>query len=196
MIIRTTFLLGLPSFIFLLILPLNIRAQAPTKDMKEKILGGSVQVYPAGLILNLVGQKNLSDRQAILLRLGMNLADRKDFSEYNDMETGGGFGASIGYRYYFPIKTGKFFTGLNADIWNMWINWENEFIPPIETNGQTYTLVIQPWLEAGYEYQFKKSNFSIGLSTGFGREINVITKGKAVGQGWMNSILFNFGWKI
>jgi hypothetical protein len=164
--------------------------------MKEKILGGSVQVYPAGFILNLVGQKNITERIAILLRAGVNITDRKDFSEYNDKETGGGFGASIGYRYYFPLKTGKFFTGLNTDIWNMWINWENEFIPPNKTNGQTYTLVFQPWLEAGYEYHLKKSNLSIGLSTGFGREINVITSGKDVGQGWMNSILLNFSWKI
>jgi hypothetical protein len=164
--------------------------------MTENIIGGSVQVYPAGVILNLVGMKNLSDRKAILLRLGINLANRKDFSEYNDKETGGGFGASIGYRYFFPIKTGNFFAGLNTDIWNMWINWENEVVPPNKANGQSYTLVVQPWIEAGYEYPFKKNNFYIGLSTGFGREINVITSGKDVGQGWMNSVLFNFGWNL
>ncbi len=78
--------------------------------------------------------------------------------------------------------------GSNLDVWNMWIDWKNNIGQPNQTQGRTYTLVLQPWLEAGYFIPVNKSPIEIGITTGFGREINVITNGKPVGQGWIGSV--------
>ena len=120
--------------------------------------------------------------------MGGNFTDRQDFSDYNDHEEGSGFGGTFGYRKHFPQKSGDFIVGLNADIWNMWIQWYNDY-GFATTYGTSYTLVLQPWIEAGYLFRFSHSPIQIGLSGGFGREINVITEGEEVGHGWMGSVL-------
>jgi len=51
-------------------------------------------------------------------------------------------------------------------------------------------------LEAGYLVPLKKSPLQVGITAGFGREINIITKGKPVGQGWMKSVAFYFQYKL
>ena len=56
------------------------------------------------------------------------------------------------------------------------------------TSGTTYTLVVQPWLEAGYFFNLKNSSSQIGITSGFGREINAISDGKDVAQGWIASV--------
>jgi hypothetical protein len=181
----------------LLIFVTQAYAQSHDTTVNPGSLGISFQGYPAGLIINGVYEKGFATKDALLFRLGFNLTDRKDFSEYNDHEEGAGFGISMGYRRYFSLRKGKLFGGFNADLWNMWIDWENQTGSPFEnTSGSTYALVLQPWLEFGYVYRIPESRFQIGVSTGFGREINIITSGKEVGQGWMNSILLNANWNL
>ena len=169
-------------------------SQSPNKHYNY--LGGSFQWYPAGIILNGIYEHGFSINNSWVLRAGVNLTNRKDFSEYNDNERGAGFGVSAGYRHYFPLRTGKLLAGINNDIWNMWINWKNDTGGVGETSGTTYTLVLQPWLELGYAYAIPHRPLQINFSTGFGREINTITAGNEVGQGWMNSVLLSISWNL
>ncbi|MFM9943836.1 MAG: hypothetical protein ACKVQB_01245 [Bacteroidia bacterium] len=158
-----------------------------SKRFESRELGLMLQVYPAGVIptLNyeLISEKKLS----YIFRVGGNFANRKNFSTYNNYEKGKGFGVSLGCRKYFSLKKGNLMAGVNTDVWNMWIDWENDIGNPNQSEGKSYTLVVQPWLEVGYSLKIGPSPFKLVISTGFGREINVITKGRDVGQGWMNS---------
>lgn len=155
-------------------------------------LGISSQIYPAGIIFTLNAEFSNNAKSSLVLRGGGNFADRKDFSPYNDNEKGNGFGASIGYRRHFKLWRGNLVAGINSDIWNMWIDWKNNIGMLNETQGRTYTFVLQPWIEAGYFYPIKSTPIQVGASLCFGREINVITDGKGVGQGWMRSLLISF----
>jgi hypothetical protein len=89
-------------------------------------LGISIQLYPAGIITTLNGEFIHSDKSSLLLRIGGNFADRKDYSDYNDNEKGSGFGGHIRLSRYFQLGSGKIIAGLNADVWNMWIKWKND----------------------------------------------------------------------
>ena len=173
-------------------------SQTSAKEVQTKRtdLGLSVQFYPAGIIATANAEIFLKEKSSLLFRLGGNFANRKDFSPYNDKEKGNGFGGTIGYRKHFNLKKGKIIVGLNTDVWNMWIDWKNDIGEINQTQGTTYTLVLQPWVEAGYFFSMKQSPVQLGISTGFGREINVITNGKNVGQGWMNSLLLSFQYAI
>lgn len=161
---------------------------AKEQNSKRMDLGVSVQLYPAGIIPTLNLEHYLTERSSLVYRLGANFVDRQDFSDENDEEKGDGFGGSFGYRKHFPLKKGKVIAGLNIDIWNLWIDWKNDLNGPNTTSGTTYTLVVQPYLEAGYFFDLKNSASQIGLTTGFGREINSITDGKDVEQGWIASV--------
>jgi hypothetical protein len=173
-------------------------SQTSTKEVttKRTDIGLSVQFYPAGIIATANAELFFNRKSSMFFRLGGNFANRKDYSPYNDNEKGNGFGGTIGYRYHFNLKKGNIIVGLNTDVWNMWINWKDNIAEPNQIEGQTYTMVLQPWLEAGYFVNIKKSPLQVGLTTGFGREINVITNGEVVGQGWMNSVLFYFQYTI
>jgi len=128
----------------------------------------------------------------MLIRAGVNLIERKDYSQYNDHEDGYGLGASIGYRRHFFLHHGQIIAAFNMDLWNEWINWENNIGEPDQSTGKTYTLVLQPWLETGYLTGINKSSLQYGITAGFGREINVITDGNDVAQGWILSLLLHF----
>ena len=186
-------------FVFLFVLPLQkVFSQKDSSNVnaQRNTIGLAIQYYPAGIIGTLNVQIPLQKHDFVIYRLGGNFANRKTFSPYNDYEKGGGFGASVGYQKYFILKRGKIVAGINTDIWNMWIHWENDMVTSNPTTGKTYTLVLQPWVEAGYFLNFKNSNIQIGLTTGFGREINIVTNGKGVGQGWINSALLYFQYSL
>ena len=177
---------------FYLILIFNLifisKAFAQTDSTKKTVVGLSTQIYPAGLIATIHTELFYNKNTSLFFRAGGNFADRKDFSPFNDNEKGNGFGGSAGYRKYINLKKGNILLGSNLDVWNMWIDWKNNIGQPNQTQGRTYTLVLQPWLEAGYFISVNKSPIEIGITTGFGREINVITNGKPVGQGWIGSV--------
>ena len=78
------------------------------------------------------------------------------------------------------------------DVWNLWIDWENDSNSLNMTSGTTYTLVLQPWLEAGYFFDLKNPCSQIGITVGFGREINAITNGKDVEQGLIASVTVQY----
>ena len=121
---------------------------------------------------------------ALRFRLGGNFANRDDFSGFNDDEIANGFGGSFGVLKYVPYWKGNFIFGASMDTWNMWTDWKDELNSVNPTSGTTYNLVIQPWINAGYLYNLS-SKWNTGISVGLGREINVITRGDNVGEGWM-----------
>jgi hypothetical protein len=185
--LRTTFYI-----LFILQAAVSIEANAQntidSNNAKRTEMGLSMQWYPAGIIMTLNSEIFAGNKSAMLLRSGGNFINRRDYSPYNENENGSGFGGTLGYRRHFYRKSGYFIAGFNTDIWNTWINWKNNIGQPNPTFGRTYTLVLQPWIEAGYFANPGESPFQFGLCSGFGRELNIITIGKAVGQGWINSV--------
>lgn len=165
----------------------NAQGDDKNTTVPRTTLGVSVQVYPAGIIPTLNLEDYISDRDSFVYRLGGNFTDRQDFSDVNDLEEGEGFGGSFGYRRHFPLKKGKIIAGFNVDLWNLWIDWEDNLDTPTPTSGTTYIFVIQPWLEAGYFFNIGTSS-QLGFTAGFGREINTITNGDEVAQDFIGSL--------
>lgn len=159
-------------------------------------LGLSVQLYPAGIIPTINLERYITENESLLFRLGANIVDRQDFSDENDQEEGGGFGGSFGYRKHFPLNKGKIVAGAHLDVWNLWIDWEDNLGTPNESSGTTYTLTLQPWLEAGYFFNIKNSASQLGITAGFGREINAITNGADVAQDWIGSLSLQYYFKL
>lgn len=176
----------------------TISAQDTQKEavVTRTDLGFSVQAYPAGIIPTVTLERYLQENTSLFFRLGGNFTDRQDFSDENDNEEGEGFGASAGYRKHFPMKKGKIVAGLNLDVWNLWIDWSDNIDSPPETFGSTYTLVLQPWLEVGYFLPIKNSASQLGVTLGFGREINIITDGEDVAQDWIGSLSVHYQFSV
>ncbi|NQZ43975.1 MAG: hypothetical protein HRT65_06660 [Flavobacteriaceae bacterium] len=168
---------------------------AQQADMPKNQLGVSAQFYPAGFIPTVNLEHHLKGKTSLLLRLGANIVDRQDFSDENLTEEGTGFGGSLGVRNRYPWGKGDFIAGLNLDVWSLTIDWTDIAPTDAPLSGSTFTLVVQPWLEAGYFLPIKNSNSQIGFSLGFGREINAITSGEEVEQGFIASasLQFQFG---
>lgn len=165
-------------------------------DHEKKIeIGAELQLYPAGVMPMITSNVFLNDKWALRFRIGGNFADRQDFSEYNDNEVASGFGATIGVVRYFPYGKGNFIIGASVDTWNMWTDWKDGLNTSNTTEGQTYNLVIQPWINGGYLFDLSEK-WNAGGSLGFGREINVITRGENVGEGWMGIVILSVNYKI
>ncbi|WP_394975129.1 hypothetical protein [uncultured Croceitalea sp.] len=181
---------------FLVILLSLVSLTAQDNPDKRTDLGLSVQVYPAGVIPTVNVEHYFNEKSSLLIRAGLNIVDRQDFSDFNETEEGTGYGGSIGYRKHFPSGKGKFIAGLNLDVWSLTIDWTD--VGPADglISGSTYTLVIQPWLEGGYFLPIKNTKSQIGLTLGFGREINAITSGNEVEQGFIASILLQYTFQL
>ncbi len=154
---------------------------------KKVEFGTEIQAYPVGFITTVTSTVFVKENIAIRFRIGGNFANRKDFSGFNDDEKTSGFGGSFGLLKYFPYKNGNIILGANVDGWNMWTRWKEAIETLNPQQGTTYNLVIQPGLNAGYLYNVSKK-LNLGLTLGIGREINIITRGENVGQGWIGSL--------
>jgi len=162
-----------------------------SENLKNNLeIGTELEVYPTGYIPTITSNIFLSPNWALRLRLGTNIADRKDYSGLNDNETAKGYGGSIGVVKYFPIWSGNITAGFTTDFWRMKTNW-------IDNNqkGTTTNLVIQPWINSGYLYNIS-DKINTGISIGFGREINTMNKGEEVGQGWMGIATFSVNYSL
>lgn len=156
-----------------------------TFNTSKHIIGVEFEGYPAGQVYSLRFEHHWgkSNQREVNFRLGYNRAFRYNWSGLNDDEQGGGFGISLGYRCHFWQKrSSSLFIGARADIWRLAIFWQdNDNLPP---KGTTYITVFQPSVELGYRVFFSK-NICATFYGGIGQEINIATKGKAVGQGGM-----------
>lgn len=168
----------------------QISAQLDTlKCVKgRKDIGAEIQVYPAGVISAFTANFVVSNQFALRFRAGGNFANRRNWSPFNDEEIAKGYGGSVGWVTYHPYKIGHFTAGATIDLWRMWTQWKDEMDSQNPKSGETYTLVVQPWADVGYLFHIRNTHLNIGTTMGFGREINVITKGERVGEGWMGSL--------
>jgi hypothetical protein len=157
-------------------------------------LGIETQWYPAGYQLMLAGEYGFTEAHAIEAKLGYNLARRQDFSPYNDLENGGGFGATLGYRYYFGDSNNGLYLGARTDLWALTIDWEDA--AQIPNAGTTDIIVLQPTAEIGYLYTFEASPIAVGVNAAAGYEINVVTKGEAVGEGAIGLLGVRFRYRF
>ncbi|MEM9000777.1 MAG: hypothetical protein AAGB24_10980 [Bacteroidota bacterium] len=87
---------------------------------------------------------------------------------------------------------GKVIAGINTDIWSLNIDWTDRFLANVTISGSTYILVVQPWLEGGYFLPLKNTRSQLGITLGFGREINSVTSGEEVEQGFIGSISLQY----
>lgn len=143
--------------------------------------GIEIQQYPTGFLLGIRGSVGITTHQVIELRLGYNLLDHQDFGEHDD-EIGGGFGFTLGYRYFFKSDHRKWFLGARADIWFNEVDWKDNINTPNEVQGTTNVTVLQPTLIGGY-YWALNEHFAITPTLAAGAEINIVTEGAEVGQG-------------
>lgn len=171
----------------------NSFSQQKSEVIEKREIGLEVQKYPVGIITVITYNYFFKESWAMRFRFGGNFADRKDASGFNDDEKANGLGGSFGINKYVRSGNGNFIFGANADVWNMWTKWID--YSEVPQKGKTYTLVIQPWINAGYLYNFS-NKFNAGITLGFGREINVITDGENVGQGLMGSLTVSGNYKL
>ncbi|MFT5832754.1 MAG: hypothetical protein ACI97N_000367 [Cognaticolwellia sp.] len=156
-------------------------------------IGAEVQFYPAGWIYGARADLYLGKHANWNFRLAYNDIDRKDFSTKNDTEVGGGFGASLGYRYYFGKRKGLFL-GARMDIRDLTIDWKDADNLVVQ-EGSTDILVFQPTAEIGYQIILKK-HWAIAPTWSTGYEWNVMTDGDDVMGSWIGLIGLNIGYKL
>ena len=191
MVIKTSILISVLIF-FKASTMFSQNADKQTSKKSRTNYGVSLQVYPAGVIPTVNAELYQNEKYSWLFRVGANLTNRRDFSDFHDEEKGGGFGGSAGYRRHIPLANkDELIVGLNTDLWNLWINYADNVGEPIETSGRTYILVLQPWLEGGYFFNLKNTS-KLGITVGFGREFNVITSGEEVEQDLIGSISLQY----
>ncbi len=160
--------------------------QNEKKEHTGKLMAGAeVQWYPAGWIMGPSVNYFVAPKHCLNARLGINIANRKNFSGLNDDEKGNAFGGSLGYRFKFKPEKSSFFLGARVELWGMKIKWKNKIGTPQETHGTTKITIFQPTAEVGYWVTFKDRNWNLLISAGGGAEINIKTVGKEVGQGGM-----------
>ena len=169
---------------YLFVLTILFFASFQAHSQSSKYIELETQWYPAGYQFMLSGEYGFTGKDALHVKLGYNLALRKDFSPYNDLEEGGGFGFSLGYRHYlFGDSNNGVYAGVRTDMWWLSIDWEDA--TATSNTGTTKITVFQPTAEIGYLYQFSDSPLAIGANAAAGYEINIITNGDPVGQGAM-----------
>ena len=159
-------------------------AQDATDNNKHEV-GMDIQWYPAGWLIGPIYQYHPKTHHAFFAKLGVNFANRHDWSGLNDDEKGIGYGGSLGYRYYLKPQMSTFFIGTRGELYNTYIHWKNDIGMPAETSGRTQIIVYQPSFEVGYWARIPKTKWCLTISSGAGIEINVVTKGKPVGEGGM-----------
>lgn len=181
----------------LLLVSMQLFSQSDENKNNNKIeIGTELQLYPVGFMPMITSTIYIKEDWALRFRIGGNFADRQDFSDYNDDEVAEGFGTSFGVvKFFEPWKKGRPFVGLSLDTWNMWTDWKDGLQTANPTSGTTYNLVLQPWANAGYQYPLS-SKWNATASVGLGREINVITRGENVGEGWMGIATFAVNYVI
>lgn len=159
----------------------DVKAQSDVFKLKQ--LGIEVQGYPTGIMPGICMDLTKWEHAAISTRVGFDIARRQDYSGLNDDERGWGPGFSLGYRYYAGGDCSGFYAGVRADMWWLTIAWKDS--TNIPKQGSTDILVAIPTLELGYLFPFKHSPYKIGVGLSQGREFNLISNGKPVGQGYI-----------
>lgn len=151
----------------------------------QKTLGIEFQAYPTGIIPGISFSEQLGSKGEVVIRLAANIIDHKDFG-VQDSEIGKGFGGGFGFRRTLPFKNDLFYLGLRTDLWRNILDWETfNLNGSVRSNGTTEVWVLQPTAELGLRLQKESTKWILQPSISFGREINIVTDGAEVGQGWI-----------
>lgn len=154
--------------------------------------GVSVQIYPAGQIVQGRAAVQHGPRSEIRLFFGYNRTRRQDFGRM-DHEEGGGFGIGADVIGFFKPEPQSLFFGAKLDVWYLNIDWrdvENPcprdsqcLAPDILLHGDTQILVVQPTAQLGYRLPARGGSLALDLTVALGAEINAYTRGERVGEG-------------
>ncbi len=179
-------------FIFLSWMNISIGQETTGKYFE---IGYEIQQYPTGFLNSVRGEIGLAPHHALDFRIGYNSLDHEDFGVH-DSEIGGGFGGSLGYRYYFNSENKKWFVGGRTDVWFNEIDWiDFDVNDNVSAMGVTDVVVLQPTLIGGFRWTLN-DHFSLTPTVAFGAEINISTDGAEVGEGgivlWGVSFTYRF----
>lgn len=167
---------------------------AQTENNQYFDIGIEIQQYPTGFLFGARSEIGLASHHAIDIRIGYNLLDHQDFGVHED-EEGGGFGFTLGYRYYFKPENKKWFLGARTDLWFNEVDWKDNIGAPNELIGTTDVTVLQPTAILGYRFLIQE-NWVITPTLAFGAEINIKTEGADVGEGAIFLWGFNAGYQF
>lgn len=170
--------------IFFAVLFLFVSLQlAAQQDIPTAGLGLELQVYPTGQLIGITFEKMWSSKNACHIRAGYNRVRHGD-AGVHDEESGGGLGGTLGYRRYFREDYRGWHIGIRSDLWFNTIDWK-DFLPGAAPNtGTSNIIVLQPTLESGYLFLFKKEIF-LDFALAFGKEFNIKTEGEPTGEGYI-----------
>ncbi len=166
-------------------------------------IGLEYQMYPAGMMPGLRAEIGLGTykNHGLNLRVGYNRARRNDWGEHAD-ERGGGWGASLGYRYYLKGRLNGFFLGARTDYWKLDIDWTNtgadgDLWTSDDDTGTTEIHILQPTAELGYIFFLgQKKRIFLTPKINWGWEKNIVTNGEPVGQGAIFLWGIDFGYRF
>jgi len=164
--------------LFLLLLGLGISLSTFSQNSFK--YGLEIQGYPTGIIAGITTDYELSNQLLGHARAGYNLVRHRDLGVHED-ERGGGFGGTLGLRYYFSQLYDEWFLEARSDLWFNKITWKDRISQINQTTGKTDVTVLQPTLMGGYTFEL--GSLSICPTLAFGYEINIKTKGSDVGEG-------------
>ena len=157
-------------------------------------IGLELQQYPTGTLPGIHIGRSLGNGQHWLdLRLGYNIVYHGDAGVHED-ETGGGFGVSPAYQYWWKPGREGLFLGFRVDFWDNTIDWKDNIGQTNEIRGTTEILVVQPTALLGYGLTIGEQ-WRFVPTFGLGAEINTQQEGEDVGQGMIALLGFQFSYQ-
>ena len=170
----------------------QIPATVPVQAQAQARPGLSIQLYPAGQIIQARALVNNALRTDVRLYAGVNRARRKDYGK-KDNEEGFGGGVGIDLVHLSGSNLSGIYYGGKLDLWYLNIDWEHVenpcppgtkcLAPVILRKGESKIFVVQPTATLGYRHTPKESSIALEFSVSFGAEINAYTDGDNVGEG-------------
>ena len=119
---------------------------------------------------------NAKTHHSIIIRGGYNKI-QSDPTTADNNESGNGWSASLGYRYYIKVLPRRFYIGTRVEVSNLDINW-SKFIG----GGTSKIIVLQPSIETGYTLLINELFFITPYVAG-GFQTTLKTKGETVNYG-------------
>lgn len=150
-------------------------------SLQAQEIGLTLQQYPTGTIPGATFTLPVGNQNALQLRVGYNIVYHGDAGVW-DNEEGGGFGFSPAWFHSFKEDRSGLYIGGRLDIWFNRIDWTDFLDTPVELNGMTDIVVVQPTAILGYRLNLG-DKLVLTPELAVGAEINAIQDGEDVGQG-------------
>ena len=168
-------------FLLILVCYNKVSAQDTTDQKFTFYIGTEIQAYPTGAIPGIFFEVVKNNSNSLHAKFGYNVVRHRDLGVH-DLERGGGYGFTLGYKRYLRNEGLKgFYLGARSDMWFNKVDWEDyesidEQPQVLTSSGRSDIVVLQPTLLAGYQLSFGSDRLSFSPQIAFGWEINVITK--------------------